>query len=67
MSCSADESLTTAILTLLKVAIDGVTFDSKVESPMQKLTEEEKGQKSLAHHVSRPFLTFHIDSVESRR
>jgi len=53
VSSKADESLTTAILTLLKIAIDGVTFDSKMESSILKLSDEEKAQKSLAHSVSR--------------
>jgi len=52
MSCTADESLTTSILTLLKVAIDGVPFESKTTPAMHKMTEEEKVTKSLAHHVS---------------
>ena len=63
MSCTADESLTTAILTLLKIAIDGVTFDSKSDPPMQKMTDEEKVKKSLAHDVSF-VICFRVPNVE---
>ena len=58
MSGTADESLTTAILTLLKIAIDGVPFDSKNESVMLQMSEDEKALKSLAHQI--------IDNVEKR-
>ncbi|ODM96234.1 E3 ubiquitin-protein ligase UBR4, partial [Orchesella cincta] len=58
MGCTADESLTTALLTLLKIAVDGVAFDSKSESPMLRMSEDEKALKSLAHQI--------IDNLEQR-
>lgn len=58
MGCTADESLTTALLTLLKIAVDGVPFDSKSESPMLRMSEDEKALKSLAHQI--------IDNLEQR-
>lgn len=58
MGCTADESLTTALLTLIKIAVDGVPFDSKSESPMLRMSEDEKSLKSLAHQI--------IDNLEQR-
>lgn len=58
VGCTADDSLTTSILTLLKIAIDGVPFDSKSESTMSRMSEDEKSLKSLAHQV--------LDTVEKR-